>query len=78
MAGRLAEILGSEVLASDRWHRTMGFPGISSAVLASIPDDQRKVLESYSEGVNRAMADFEAGRRLMLSWRTPKATSHGP
>ena len=59
MAGRLAEILGTEVLASDRWHRTMGFAGVSSAVLASIPDDQRKVLESYSEGVNQAMADFD-------------------
>ncbi|MGH8526084.1 MAG: penicillin acylase family protein, partial [Gammaproteobacteria bacterium] len=59
MAGRLAEILGTEVLASDRWHRTMGFAAVSSAVFASIPDDQRKVLESYSEGVNQAMADFD-------------------
>jgi len=59
MAGRLAEILGSEVLASDRWHRTMGFTGVSSAILVSLPDDQRKILESYSEGVNRAMADLD-------------------
>lgn len=58
MAGRLAEIFGAELLDTDRWHRSMGFSGVASAILANLPQDQRNVLAAYSGGVNQAMAEL--------------------
>lgn len=54
-AGRLAEILGEPLLASDRWHRTMGFQPVADAIWARLPPEQKAVLEAYADGVNQAL-----------------------
>jgi penicillin amidase len=56
MSGRLAEIMGEKMLESDRWHRLLGFEDVAESILTRLPEDQRKVLEAYASGVNRAMA----------------------
>jgi penicillin G amidase len=58
MAGRLAEIIGSEGLDSDRWHRSLGFCAVASTILQTLPKDQRRVLEAYASGVNQGMAEY--------------------
>jgi penicillin amidase len=55
MAGRLAEVMGTDLLESDRWHRIMGFESVALAVSKRLTGDQRKVLEAYTEGVNQGM-----------------------
>lgn len=59
-AGRLAEIFGADLLKEDRWHRIMGFDRLAGIILARLPDAQRKVLASYSAGVNRALEQARA------------------
>lgn len=58
-AGRLAEIFGSSLVASDRWHKTMGFTSLVEDVYTRLPLAQRQVLMAYSEGVNAAMRGFQ-------------------
>ena len=56
-AGRLAEVFGPGLLASDRFSRTMNFPSIADAILAALPAGQKSALEAYARGVDRAMKD---------------------
>lgn len=56
-AGRLAEIFGPGLVASDRFSRTMDFPTLADAILASLPAEQKSALDAYARGVARAMSD---------------------
>jgi penicillin amidase len=71
MAGRLAEILGGNLVDSDRWHRTMDFEDVALAILKRLPDDQRGVLEAYATGVNQGMESLPVVpfEFLMLGYR---------
>lgn len=53
--GRLAGILGSSLLGSDRWHRIMGFEQVAAAIVARLPDNQKVILNAYVGGINQAM-----------------------
>ena len=55
---RLAEILGASGFESDRRHRIMGFEQVAHAIFARLPPPQRRVLESYSHGVNQTIAEI--------------------
>ena len=55
MAGRLAEVMGPDLKESDRRHRIMGFEQVARAVVQGLPEEQKRVLEAYVEGVNQAM-----------------------
>ncbi len=55
MAGRLAEVMGSALKEPDRRHRVMGFEQVAGAIVQRLPQDQKRVLEAYVEGVNQAM-----------------------
>jgi penicillin amidase len=55
MAGRLAEVMGSALKESDHQHRVMGFEQVASAVVQRLPQEQKRVLDAYVEGVNQAM-----------------------
>jgi penicillin amidase len=57
-AGRLAEIFGPALLESDRFARTMNFDRLADAILERLPADQKRALEAYARGVERAMRDF--------------------
>ncbi len=51
-AGRLAEIFGEAALPLDIEQRVLGFEQVAREVAARLPQNQRAVLEAYTEGVN--------------------------
>ncbi len=51
-SGRLAEVVGSPALRSDRFMRTLGVYRRAEEQSASLPDDVRRALEAYAAGVN--------------------------
>ncbi|UVT14311.1 MAG: penicillin acylase family protein [Nitrospira sp.] len=51
-AGRLAEVLGETMREADLKQRTFGFNVTAKAIAARLPQDQRDVLEAFTEGVN--------------------------
>ncbi|GAB4562487.1 MAG: penicillin acylase family protein [Haliangiales bacterium] len=50
--GRLAEILGPDLLQSDRFLRTVGMRRSAEADLAVLLPDERALLDAYADGVN--------------------------
>jgi penicillin G amidase len=50
--GRLAEVLGRDVVPADRFLRTVGFGRAAEANLAVLGAEEREILEAYAEGVN--------------------------
>jgi penicillin G amidase len=55
-SGRLAEALGSKLVATDRFLRTVGFRRAARAELASLSPRARTTLSSYRAGVNAFLA----------------------
>lgn len=51
-AGRLAEVLGSQALGSDRFMRTLGLYRHAQANLSSLTPETRNILQRYADGVN--------------------------
>ena len=51
-AGRLAEILGSAAVGTDRFIRTLGIRRNAEAIFGNMAPDTRAVLEAYARGVN--------------------------
>jgi penicillin amidase len=51
-AGRLAEVLGESALQVDLRQRNLGLSPVAETVLRRLPEEQRAVLEAYTEGVN--------------------------
>ncbi len=58
-AGRLAEVVGSAALKSDRFMRTLGVYRRAEEQYASLPDDVRQALEAYAAGVNAWLSHRE-------------------
>ncbi|HPI74908.1 MAG TPA: penicillin acylase family protein, partial [bacterium] len=48
----LSEIFGERTVPLDEWSRTMGLAPLSDRLLAALPMESRRLLESYSAGVN--------------------------
>ena len=55
-AGRLAEILGSSLLGTDKFMRTLGLHRRAEAIYAKAPPDLRAALDAYAAGVNGYLA----------------------
>src|SRR5438132_2352690 len=55
--GRLSEILGAEALEQDRLMRTAGLNRIVAYETAHLPAETRRLLESFTRGVNALIAD---------------------
>jgi penicillin amidase len=60
--GRLAELVGAEMLDADRLSRRIGFERIARAQLAVMDEANRKQLEAYARGVNAGVR-FGAKKR---------------
>jgi len=58
-SGRLAEILGAEALELDVLVRTVGIRRIAEAEWRSVPDETRRLLLSFTAGVNALVADCQ-------------------
>lgn len=75
--GRLAEVLGTRVLALDKMQRAVDISGIASRQLAALAPQDRKAIAAFSEGINAAAASqpLPVEFRMLLyrpaSW-TPK------
>ncbi|MFN4089313.1 MAG: penicillin acylase family protein [Alphaproteobacteria bacterium] len=54
-AGRMAELLGSEMVPMDRTMRTYGIHRLAQQDAAGLPDDVRAMLDAYAAGVNAWM-----------------------
>lgn len=54
-AGTLAEILGAKAVAMDRSQRLYPFGQVARTVVAGVSPEQRRILESYAEGVNTVL-----------------------
>ncbi|HMN45328.1 MAG TPA: penicillin acylase family protein [Povalibacter sp.] len=59
-AGELAELLGAAALDTDRHFRIHGFRAVAQQVVAQMPDEDRRTLDAYVAGVNRALGDARA------------------
>lgn len=59
--GTLSEILGDAALPSDVDARLLGMDHTTDLVLAGLSDEDRAYMESYVNGINKYIADVEAG-----------------
>ncbi|WP_437576668.1 penicillin acylase family protein [Sorangium sp. So ce887] len=57
--GRLAEVLGRDLLEADTRQRLYGVPQAAAAILARLPGSQRAALDAYAEGVNAYLRGAE-------------------
>lgn len=55
-AGRLSEVVGRGMLERDTQQRVVGLGRAAERILARLPEDQRELLQAYSEGVNAYIA----------------------
>ncbi|MFH5832881.1 penicillin acylase family protein [Halalkalibaculum sp. DA3122] len=51
--GRLAEFLGEDLVEADLFQRTLGFWKIAQKIEQQLPDSTRRILQSYTDGVNQ-------------------------
>ena len=56
VAGRLAEVLGSDALQLDRWIRTLRMRWVAEQEAQALPEPMRDLLEAYAAGVNACAA----------------------
>ena len=56
VAGRVAEILGKQAIALDRWTRTLSMRFIAEQEVALVDQPTRQILEAYAAGVNARIA----------------------
>ena len=55
-AGRLAEVLGTGALDTDRFLRTLGIRRVAEANVRHLDDESHRLLEAYAAGVNAFLA----------------------
>ncbi|HCU25435.1 MAG TPA: penicillin acylase family protein [Deltaproteobacteria bacterium] len=58
-SGRLSEVIGKLALKIDVEHRVMGFNRVASKIAQALPEEQRKALSAYAEGVNAFIQQME-------------------
>ncbi|WP_437633777.1 penicillin acylase family protein [Sorangium sp. So ce854] len=58
--GRLAEVLGRDLLEADTRQRLHGVAQAAAAIVARLPGSQRAALDAYAEGVNAYLRSAEA------------------
>ena len=59
-AGRLAEILGKRLVATDRFLRTIGFRRAAAEAFKRLAPDARALLDAYVAGINQYLAGSPA------------------
>jgi len=69
-AGRLAELLGSGLVDTDRHLRVHGFEHVARQIVAALSVEERTLLEAYAAGVNAAMSMWRARPPEYLLLRT--------
>jgi penicillin amidase len=67
-SGRLSEVLGTGLLDSDRYLRTMGYARVAEMEYAAMEEPYRSWLDAYSRGVNEYIFP---GLRGSSVWSSP-------
>lgn len=68
-AGRLAEIFGTRAFAHDRAQRALALERAATAIVAALPESQRRALDAYVAGVNARLSEPNALAPEMLALR---------
>ncbi len=55
-AGRLAEVLGPELVETDKYLRTLGVYRAAEQAYRNLPDDLKAIIDAYTEGINAYLA----------------------
>jgi penicillin amidase len=66
-AGRLSELLGSNLVETDQFLRTLGWERVARKELEDLDAESLAILDSYAEGVNAYLADH-TGTALALEY----------
>ncbi len=66
-AGRLSELLGKNLLETDRFLRTIGWERVAQEELLLLDAESQAILDSYAEGVN-AYLEENTGKALALEY----------
>jgi len=66
-AGRLSELLGSNLLETDKFLRTIGWERTAQAELALLDAEALSILEAYADGVNAYLMDHK-GTAIALEY----------
>ena len=69
-AGELSELIGPATLAIDRAHRLHGFRRSAEKILATMPAEQRALLDAYTAGVNAGLGTLSTTPWEYLALRT--------
>jgi len=76
-AGELSELTGNVALPIDLSHRVHRFRARANALLAQMPEEHRKLIEAYAEGVNAGLSalshkpfEYSLLRAEPIPWRS--------
>ena len=58
--GELAELFGERLLPVDRLFRHLGFAARAPGLVASLPEESRRIVEAYCAGVNASISTLRA------------------
>lgn len=72
-AGELAALFGRAAVGRDSLNRRHRLRQVATEALASLPDDQRLVVDAYTDGVNAGLANLESEPFEYLALRTDPA-----
>lgn len=56
--GKLAEMVGNQALESDRVFRTFGFEALAKSSYLALPEEMKRILQSYCSGVNAFIQEY--------------------
>lgn len=70
-AGRLSEIVGKIAVGTDKRQRVIGFNRVTQAIVATLSNEQRKILAAYADGVNAFIRQMDTApfEFLLLGYR---------
>ncbi|MGB9178615.1 MAG: penicillin acylase family protein [Pyrinomonadaceae bacterium] len=76
-AGRMSEVVGRALLEKDTRQRIIGFNRVAQEIVSRLPEDQREILQAYSEGVNAYISQMKSRpfEFLLLNYRPEIWTS---
>ncbi len=69
--GRLSEIVGRIAIETDKQQRVIGFNRVTQAIVANLPNEQKKIFVAYADGVNAFIHQMDTApfEFLILGYR---------
>lgn len=67
--GGLSALMGESTLVSDRFYLTIGFQRAAEEAVPKLPDDTRRALQAYADGINNFIADAKTTGKLPAEFK---------